>query len=66
MFVALNELETPSYHIVPSNIVANTIKNNHQAWLSCCGKNGQQHNDNNLRNFFDKKDQYLNRWDFFS
>lgn len=66
IFVTLNNLDTPSYHIVPSKIVAETIKSTHVAWLSCSGRDGKPHNDNNLRNFFDKSGEYLNRWDFFS
>lgn len=30
IFVALNELDVPEYHIVPSYIVAKTIKESHQ------------------------------------
>ena len=62
VFVSLNELDAPEYHIVPSKIVAETIAKEHQAWLHTPGKKGQQRNDTNIRNFFDKKDIYLDRW----
>lgn len=62
-FVTLNELDVPEYHIVPSEIVATTIKEGHQLWLNTPGKNGQQHNDNPIRKFEDKEDKYLNNWD---
>lgn len=61
-FVALNELEKPEYHIVPSNIVANAVRENHRQWLNTLGRNGQKHNDNPIRKFSDLNDQYLNNW----
>ena len=61
-FVSLNELDTPEYHIVPSNIVANTIKLEHSTWLNTLGKKGQKHKDNPIRKFQDKDDKYLNNW----
>ena len=63
IFVSLNELEQPEYHIVSSAIVAETIKVSHQEWLNTPGRNGQKHNDNPMRRFTDKEDKYLNRWD---
>ncbi len=63
-FVALNGQAMPEYHIVPSETVADTVKKNHAAWLRTPGKNGQQHNDNNVRNFSDPEDKYLDRWDY--
>lgn len=65
VFVSLNELNSPEYHIVPSKIVAETIYENHFKWLNSPGKNGQKHNDTPIRNFFDSDNIYLNRWDFF-
>lgn len=63
VFVSLNELETPEYHIVPSEVVADTIKLSYQDWINTPGKKGQKHNDTSIRVFFDKEDKYLNRWD---
>lgn len=63
-FVLLNDLDTPEYHIVPSKIVAKTIKDDHQKWLNTPGKNGQQHNNSSIRKFIDNEDIYLNRWDY--
>ncbi len=64
VFVSLNELETPEYHIVPSNIVASQLKEGYKAWLETPGRKGQNHNDNSFRKFLDKDDKYLNRWDY--
>ena len=63
VFVSLNELDVPEYHIVPSKIVAETITKEHKKWLDTPGKSGKKHNDTNIRNFFDKNDIYLDRWD---
>lgn len=63
IFVSLNELETPEYHIVPSKEVADSIKNHHKIWLDTPGKKGQKHNDNPMRKFNDAGDKYLDRWD---
>ena len=60
--VSLNELDHPEYHIVPSKIIAKELKEGHQKWLDKPGKRGQQHNDNNIRKFFDLDDKYLNNW----
>lgn len=65
-FVSLNELDTPEYHIVPSSIVASTIREEHQKWLNTPGKNGQLHHDNNIRKFRDPDDHFLDRWDFLT
>ena len=63
IFVSLNELDAPEYHIVPSDIVADTIKTSHQNWLKTPGKKGQQHKDTTIRVFEDKEDLFHNRWD---
>lgn len=63
VFVSLNKLDNPEYHIVPSKIVAEQIKESHHNWLNTLGRNGQEHNDNSIRKFSDKEDVYLNKWD---
>lgn len=62
VFVSLNELDAPEYHIVPSKVVADTIKISHLNWLNTPGKKGQKHNDTNIRTFEDKNDLYINCW----
>lgn len=63
IFVKFYNNEAPSYHIVPADIVSTTIHNNHTAWLNTPGKNGQQHQDQNMRKFIDKDNKYKDRWD---
>lgn len=64
IFVKINGLETPEYHIVPSWIVSETLKKSHQEWLLKPGKDGQVHNDNSIRIFSDNDNTYLNKWDY--
>lgn len=66
VFVSLNELDVPEYHIVPSKIVANRIRTYHQNWLNTPGKKGQQRNDTNIRVFHDSEDTFLDKWDLLS
>ena len=42
IFVSLNELEAPEYHIVPSKIVTDTIRKNHEKWLNTPRKEGTE------------------------
>ncbi len=63
VFVRLNGLNTPHFHIVPGDRVAKEISIAHQEWLATPAKNGQPHKDNSMRNFKDPNDQYLDRWD---
>ncbi len=64
VFVSLRgELERPIYHIVPSKIVAEAIETGHKEWLKGKTKSGKPHKDSAIRNFSDKEDRYLERWD---
>ena len=65
ILVKYKGLENPEYHIVPSIVVAERLKRVHQEWLNTPGKNGQKHNDNNLRVFDDKNNEYLDNWELF-
>ena len=61
-FVSLNELDIPEYHIVPSKVVADTIRTEHSIWLNTLRKKGQKHKENPIRKFQDKEDKYRNNW----
>ena len=63
VFVNLNFGDSPSYYIVPSKIVADTIKTYYKEWLSTPGRKGQKHNENLMRTFIDKDQEYLGRWE---
>ena len=62
IFVNLNTLDNPEYYIVPSKVVAESIKSSHEKWLKQPEKNNIKHNDNNMRQFI-VDEKYKNKWD---
>jgi hypothetical protein len=64
VFVNLKDRTShPDFHIVPSKVVANEIRESHARWLKTPGKKGQAHNDSPVRKFYDAHDKYLGKWD---
>ena len=64
VFVALGgPLERPRFHVVPSAAVAKHVRDDHNSWLARPGRHGQAHVDNPVRNFHDRVNGYLERWD---
>lgn len=64
VFVNLNNnLEYPTFFIVPSKIVSKYCDESHKRWLETPGKRVKTHTDNPIRNFKDTEGKYLNRWD---
>ncbi len=64
VFVNLNEFgEKPSFHIVPSEHVSESVKLSHGNWLKSEGRNGKTHKDNPIRKFLDDSLKYQERWD---
>ena len=63
VFVSLNGLEPPNFHVVPSNEVAVFITENNRRWLSHPKRNGEPRKESTLRHFSDDSNSYLNRWD---
>ncbi len=55
--------ERPDFHIVPSKVVADFVKSDHQNWLESPGKSGQAHKDNPVRKFRDPESRFLERWE---
>ena len=62
VFVNLHGSGEPSYHVVPSTIVADFCRSGHAAWLARPGKDGRPHRDNPVREFKDVEGQYLSAW----
>ena len=62
-FVSLNYGEPADFFIVPSKVVAETIKKHNRKWLNTPGKKGQKHNQTTMRTFRDDEEKFLNRWD---
>ena len=63
VFVWLPPASSPTFYIVPRNVVAQYVRNDHRAWLATPGRNGQRHNDSDVRQFKDSQGQYRDRWD---
>jgi hypothetical protein len=64
VFVALGELnERPSYHIVPSKIVADYTATNHSNWLKGKRRDGTDRKDTSMRKFNDHENKYEEAWD---
>lgn len=55
--------ERPDFYIVPSRIVADFVRSDHQKWLKTPGKKGQAHKDSQVRKFRDPEKRFLERWD---
>ena len=64
IFVNMNELGFPTYHILPSQVVAKQIADNHTNWLN--DKTKPNRKDGTLRKFFDLDNTYLNKWDILN
>ncbi len=62
ILVDINKDNKAEFHIVPSKIISETTKQGHQEWLNTPNKKGEAHNDNTLRTFKDKENNYLNKW----
>ena len=65
VFVALGSVdERPSYHIVPSRIVAKRIKATHRWWKRKRKREaGKNAGESTIRLFSDADDEFLDRWD---
>lgn len=63
VFVNLNDMSQPSYYIVPRRVVVQSMKANHEAWLSKPRRDGQPRKDTAMRMFRDPKGKYRDRWD---
>jgi hypothetical protein len=62
VFVNLNGSGEPTYHVVPSAVVAEYCRSSHAAWLARPGKGGRLHRDNPVREFKDVEGRYLAAW----
>lgn len=74
VFVSLNGKESPDYYILPSYLVAKSIKTSHAEWLSGKNKSGEDYNDTSIRKFsfeiqkynpyYLNGDDYKSKWNF--
>jgi hypothetical protein len=63
VFVNLNGSGVPSYHVVPSAVVAEYVRRAHSEWLASPGREGQKRKDTSMRKFEDRNDEWKDRWD---
>jgi len=64
VFVVLPAEGEPSYHVVPSGDVAESVRKSHQLWQDTPGRKGQQRSlTNTIRRFSDFDGLYKDRWD---
>lgn len=63
VFVNLNGAGAPTYHVVPSTVVAEYVSRTHSEWLSTLGRGGRQRKDSDIRKFWDHDDEWKDRWD---
>jgi hypothetical protein len=64
VFVNLNTNtnKAPDFFIVPSQIVADTIKKGHNQWINTPNKKGGKHIETSMRKFRDIDGKFLNKW----
>lgn len=58
--------ERPDFYIIPSVTLAEEVSKGHLKWLETPGKNGKEHNDNNMRMFGDKQENHLENWNIIT
>lgn len=66
IFVHLHEYDTPTYFIVPSKVVSQTISKEHKKWLNKPSKKGEPHKDSGLRTIELNDTTYLNKWSYLT
>jgi hypothetical protein len=63
VFVLLGSAASrPDFHIVPSQVVADYITDNHSQWLTGTKKDGSPRKDSAMRNFRDVEQKYREKW----
>jgi hypothetical protein len=77
-FVDLEPAPAPVTYVIRSEVVADVLATNHQAWLAAPGAKGQPHNDSNVRRLMPVYkpgvpayppgwlDAYAERWDILT
>lgn len=63
VFVNLNAMSGPEFHVVPCARVANFIRRYHRRWLASPRRDGRPHRDSKMRKFIDSEGEFRDRWD---
>lgn len=67
VFVRLHSLSRrPTFHIVPSLYVAQSITEGHATWLTGKKRDGSDRKDSNMRKFEDHSSTYEEKWSLLS
>jgi hypothetical protein len=65
IFVALGKDNAPpSFHIVPSKIVAYSVRTGHASWLKTKKLDGSNRKDSSMRKFDDHLNVYFEKWNY--
>jgi Holliday junction resolvase-like predicted endonuclease len=62
VLVCLTTNSTPTYYVVPHNVVAEFVAKSHKHWLKRRGREGRAHRDSSLRKFRDREIQFKDAW----
>jgi hypothetical protein len=63
--LCLPQRGAPSFYVVPRNVVAKQVHEDHRRWLATPGRGGRAHRDNPNRLFNDSNGDYKERWTFW-
>jgi len=55
--------QLPEYFILPSEVVADFVREDYRQWISQKGRNGKAHMDNPVRQFRNPDDMYRDNWE---
>jgi hypothetical protein len=65
ILVAISKLGIrPNFHIIPSEIVARKVREDHDKWLQGTKRDGSDRKNTTMRKFYDWDNEFLERWDF--
>ncbi len=63
VFVGLDAELPPRFFVVPSQVVARTVKNDYEQWMSTPGKDGKPHGLSRIRIFKPDVKRHLSNWE---
>lgn len=63
VFVGLDADVPPRFYVVPSPVVARTVKKDYQEWMGTPGRNGKPHGISTIRIFIPAGERYLSNWE---
>lgn len=64
IFVNLNSGASPTFHVVPSKVVADYARESNAKWLAGTSKRGTVRKDGSMRKFKDPENKYRDAWEY--